>query len=105
MLTLYVDPTPGGPEPGTGVVKSDTDLTVGSNLGINSLVVYSTGAFALDEIRVGSTFADVTATAIPEPSTAVLAALGGAVLFWNSRRRSRSRNQHKEKLAAGVRTG
>jgi hypothetical protein len=64
---------------------------MGPNLGINSLAVYSTWAFALDEIRVGSTSADVTATAIPEPSTAVLAVLGGAVLLWNSSRRRRAR--------------
>jgi len=54
-FTLYVDPVPGRGEPASGVVKTDLDLGVVSALGI-----YSTGAFAIDEIRVGTTYADVT---------------------------------------------
>ena len=57
-FTLYVNPTPGGSEPFGGVVKSDLDLGTVSKIGI-----YSTGAFAIDEIRIGSTFADVVPTA------------------------------------------
>src|SRR6267378_4560300 len=56
VFTLYVNPRPGRPEPAAGnAVKSDVDLGTVSKIGI-----YSTGAFAIDEIRIGSTFADVT---------------------------------------------
>ena len=56
VFTLYVNPRPGHPEPVAGnAVKSDVDLGTVSKIGI-----YSTGAFAIDEIRIGSTFADVT---------------------------------------------
>jgi hypothetical protein len=54
VLTLYVDPPVKGPEPASGAVKNDVDLGSLSALGI-----YSGGAFAIDEIRVGSTYADV----------------------------------------------
>src|SRR5579863_6226907 len=59
-FTLYVNPVVGAAEPASGFVKTDLNLSSGPNIGINSLFVYSSGAFALDEIRVGTTFADVT---------------------------------------------
>ena len=55
IFTLYANPAPGDPEPAVGVVKADLDLGVVSALGI-----YSTGAFAIDEIRIGTAYADVT---------------------------------------------
>jgi len=55
VFTLYVDPTPGEAEPSSGAIKTDLDLGTVSRIGI-----YSTGAFDLDEIRIGSTFASVT---------------------------------------------
>jgi hypothetical protein len=55
IFTLYVNPAPGGSEPASATVKTDLDLGIVSVLGI-----YSTGAFAVDEIRVGTTYADVT---------------------------------------------
>lgn len=58
VFTLYVNPTPGQPEPGSNVVKTDVDLGAVSRIGI-----YSTGAFAIDEIRIGTTYADVVPTA------------------------------------------
>ncbi len=54
VFTLYVDPTPGRPEPSSPVVKTDLDLGTVSRIGI-----YSTGAFIIDEIRIGTTYADV----------------------------------------------
>ncbi|MBX6316095.1 MAG: PEP-CTERM sorting domain-containing protein [Isosphaeraceae bacterium] len=69
-FTLYVNPTPGAPEPSSGTVKFDSD--VGTATG---LTIYSTGAFSIDEIRVGTTFADVVPV-VPEPSSLVLAGLG-----------------------------
>jgi hypothetical protein len=60
IFTLYVNPVPGDSEPTSGAVKSDLDLGVVSAVGI-----YSTGGFAVDEIRIGTTFADVTPAANP----------------------------------------
>ncbi len=55
QFTLYVDPKPGDSEPFNGVLKKDLDLGSVAKIGI-----YSTGAFVVDEIRIGSTFAEVT---------------------------------------------
>jgi hypothetical protein len=80
-FSLYVNPTPGGPEPGSAsAFKND------SNLGtVSGLTLYSTGAFSIDELRVGDTFADVTPV-VPEPG----ALLGGcAALFILKRVRRR----------------
>ena len=53
VFTLYVDPSR-GPEPNSGAMKTDLDLGVVSRAGI-----YSTGGFAVDEIRIGTRYADV----------------------------------------------
>jgi hypothetical protein len=55
MFTLYVNPTPGEAEPAAGTIKSDQNLGTVSKVGI-----YSTGAFEVDELRIGATYADVT---------------------------------------------
>jgi hypothetical protein len=70
-LSLYVNPTPGGPEPSTpDVIK--TNLDVGT---INSVVINNYGGWLTDDIRIGSTFASVTPlAAVPEPSALVLLA-------------------------------
>ena len=81
VFTLYVNPTPGGPEPAAGAVKSD------SNVGpVTGLTIYSTGAFSVDELRVGDTFADVT-PAVPEPSAGLALALAAAALGRRGTRR------------------
>ena len=54
VFTLYVNPAVGKPEPGSAIVKTDVDLGTVSRIGI-----YSTGAFTIDEIRIGTTLADV----------------------------------------------
>ncbi len=54
VFTLYVNPSPKGGEPASGAVKSDLDL--GSLFGLG---IISAGASAIDEIRVGTTWADV----------------------------------------------
>jgi hypothetical protein len=51
---LYVNPTPGQPEPAFGVVKND--LNVGS---LASISIVGDMAFTIDEIRIGETFASV----------------------------------------------
>jgi hypothetical protein len=54
VFTLYTNPRLHRPEPSQGIVKTDLDLGTVSAIGI-----YSTGAFTIDEIRIGTTYADV----------------------------------------------
>ncbi len=83
VVTMHLNPTPGGLEPAGGTVKSDIDLD-----GITGLSILSTGAFSLDEIRVGNTYASVTP--VPEPTTLTLAALAllGLLAHGHCRRRA-----------------
>jgi PEP-CTERM motif len=69
-FTLYVDPTPGGSEPLSGTVKQDSDVGT-----VSAITLYSTGAFSADEIRIGTTYADVTST--PEPGSVALMGIAG----------------------------
>lgn len=55
QFTLYVNPAPGAAEPTNGVIKSDLNLGSVPRIGI-----YNTGAFSVDEIRLGTTYEDVT---------------------------------------------
>jgi hypothetical protein len=57
-LTLYVNPLVGAPEPATGVVKQDRAFGE-----MGAFTLFSAGAFSLDEIRIGETFASVTPSA------------------------------------------
>ena len=70
VFTMYVNPTPGGAEPASGAVKVLPDI--GTILG---LTLYSTGGHAIDELRLGQTFADVTPVAtmnVPESGPGVV---------------------------------
>ncbi len=90
-FTLYVNPTPGGPEPAAGAVKTDLDLGT-----VTGLSIYSTGAFSIDEVRVGTTFADVTPLAVvatPAPSSLALLGLGTAALAGWRREGGRGRRR------------
>ncbi len=78
-FTLYVNPVPGAPEPGSGIMQNRSDA--GSVAGVT---VYSTGAFSIDEFRVGETFEDVTP--VPEQDSALLLILGAAVASRQGRR-------------------
>jgi hypothetical protein len=57
LFTLYVNPTPGAAEPTSGTLKNDVNLGM-----INEIFLYATGAFSIDEIRVGDSFAEVVPT-------------------------------------------
>src|SRR5208282_1351878 len=56
-LTLYVNPKPGEAEPTNGTVKDNADLGV-----TDTVLLYSTGAFSVDELRAGETFQSVLPT-------------------------------------------
>ncbi len=62
-FTLYMNPTPGKPEPTSGVVKDDLNLEFAEGI-----TLYSRGAWSLDEIRLGHTWSDVTPAARPRDS-------------------------------------
>ncbi|MEM7314270.1 MAG: hypothetical protein AAF497_14065 [Planctomycetota bacterium] len=66
-FSLYVNPTPGGPEP---VVADAVSFASVSN--VLGLTLYSTGAFSSDEFRIGETFADVVPVPEPEYGLATL---------------------------------
>jgi hypothetical protein len=90
-LSLAINPTPGGAEPGTyDAVIEGVDITTLSALrlqaGFTSGSVTTT-IIGIDEIRVGTTFADVTP--IPEPSAMALL-LGGLVAILTLRKRRSS---------------
>ena len=54
-FTLFVNPVPGKAEPENGFVKEDLDLEFADRVSL-----YSRGAWSVDEIRIGTTWADVT---------------------------------------------
>jgi hypothetical protein len=54
-FTLYMNPTPGKPEPVSETVKEDLDLEQA-----DMIFLYSRAAWSVDEIRLGTTWADVT---------------------------------------------
>jgi hypothetical protein len=93
-FTLYVNPTPGAAEPVAGVVKNN------SNVGnVSGLTIYSTGAFSIDELRLGETFADVTP--IPEPAATVMA-LWAAVGLIGTVRRTAMRSDATDRSGAAA---
>jgi hypothetical protein len=80
QFTLYVNPTPGGPEPATGTVKNNSNVST-----VAGLTLYSTGAFSIDELRLGETFADVTP--VPEPASLIIAIWSALPVICACRRR------------------
>ncbi|MCA9187535.1 MAG: hypothetical protein R3E01_03175 [Pirellulaceae bacterium] len=64
-FSLFVNPTPGGLEPLT--IDASTTGSVDT---VTGLTIYSSGAFSLDELRYGETFADVVP--VPEPNATFL---------------------------------
>lgn len=88
-FTLYVNPTSPS-NLGTGIVKNDSDVGI-----ISSLSLYGTGAFSLDELRIGTTLGDVIPAgvsigAVPEPASVVMLSIAGlgAAAFARARRRA-----------------
>lgn len=81
---MWIDPTLGGAgDPTGGVTVSGLNLW-----DINDLRIGSGAAGNLfDEIRVGTTLADVTMAAVPEPASIGLLALGGLGILMAARRK------------------
>jgi PEP-CTERM motif len=86
-INLYVNPPLTGTPPTTPNAVNTVPHTASFtrfDVNYSSLGSASTSTL-FDEIRAGNTFADVTGTAVPEPSTMLL--LGFAGLGWIARRR------------------
>jgi len=73
---LFIDPTAGAGQPTANVTANNTtSVTSIDDVGLKAQS--SAGGFLLDNVLVGTTWADVTmATVVPEPSTLALAGLG-----------------------------
>ncbi|MGH7952244.1 MAG: PEP-CTERM sorting domain-containing protein, partial [Limisphaerales bacterium] len=76
-VNLYIDPTPGGSQPITPdatQTSSTSPATSANNVGFKAQSNTAQGDFIIDNVMIGTTWADVTPA--PEPSTLVLAGLG-----------------------------
>ncbi len=88
---LFLDPTPGAAQPAANVtLAGNGTVTSIADVGFKAQTTPTTGTYLLDNLLIGTTWADVTplATATPEPSTI---ALGGAGLLLLATRFRRSR--------------
>lgn len=89
--SLFINPTPGSAEPAAQLtVTAGTALTL--NSGIQSFFVRNNSvepdSLLIDELRIGTTWADVTP--VPEPSAALLGGCGLLVLLGCYRLRRRN---------------
>ncbi|MFO0788457.1 MAG: PEP-CTERM sorting domain-containing protein [Pirellulales bacterium] len=93
VVSAYLDPV-GTSEPVTASAQISVSEFLADRFGTISTFVFGAGtAPAMDELRVGSTFADVANntlpyTAVPEPATVCLFGLGLVGLVSAARRRS-----------------
>jgi len=78
VANLYVDPTPGGSQPGTPTATQSTTTAIPtvSDVGFKAQSAASAGDFAIDNLLIGETWADVTPGSVPEPSTFALMGVG-----------------------------
>jgi hypothetical protein len=68
LYRLYIDPPAGQPQPATAAAILNFDLQTIPTIGLTG-----PGAFGFDELRIGTTWADVTA--VPEPASLPLASV------------------------------
>ncbi len=80
-VRLFINPQPGAPEP---AIASASQINLDVDL-INQVVLTGPGAYGVDELRIGTSYADVLP--VPEPSTAAVAA--AIYLLLSGRRRDR----------------
>ena len=94
VANLYVDPVPGGAQPGTATATQSTATVLAgiSDVGFKAQSTASTGDFDFGSLLIAQDWADVTPAAVPEPNTVALLG-GGLVLLqaaWRRRHSHRS---------------
>lgn len=86
--SMWINPTPGAAMPTADATISSIGATAVADVGFKSQSAAG-GPYLIDNLRIGTTWEDVTPAAVPEPSTLVLAAAGfGFMLTMIRRRRS-----------------
>ncbi len=90
-VSLWVNPTPGGSLPVADVtVVANSGTVDAANLQVIGFKANSgatAGNWVVDTLRIGDTWADVTPSVVPEPSTFVLAGAGLGIMLMVIRRR------------------
>ena len=72
--SLWLNPTPGAAAPTATATLSGITATAVDNVGFKTQA--GTGTFVVDNLLIGTTWADVTPLGVPEPATFALAGLG-----------------------------
>jgi len=91
-INLFIDPAPGGTQPGTPDA-TQTMLTADPTINIGDVAFKAQGVaygqWTVNDLNIGTTWADVTpvATVVPEPSTLALFGLGVLGLVFARRMR------------------
>ena len=85
VANLWIDPTPGAAAPTATASISGLTATAVDNVGFKT--TGATGAYVIDNLLIGTTWADVTPAAVPEPSTVTMVVSGLVLMFGLARRR------------------
>jgi len=86
IYSIFVNPALDGSESAApSAIKTNFDPVPGSPLVGTTFLFNNYGYYTIDEIRVGTTYADVMPTAIPEPASLSLLAVGFAALAGRTR--------------------
>jgi len=85
--SLFFDPTPGGSQPATPDSTQTTTTAISGvdDIGIKAQSSASAGDFNIDSLMIGTTWADVTPTAVPEPAAYGLMGAGLIALIYRRR--------------------
>ena len=86
-VNLWLNPVPGASQPAaTLTLAGNASVTAIDNVGFKTQA--TTGDYLIDNLRLGTSWTDVTPSAVPEPSTFALAGMGmfGVVLARRMRR-------------------
>jgi PEP-CTERM motif len=87
QANMWVNPTGGGAQGAADMtLAGDASVTAIDNIGFKAQSD-ATGAYLIDTLRVGTTWADVNPAVVPEPSSLMLAAAGIGLLVGMIRRR------------------